>query len=155
MAEPAANFVTSKSMSVELASKLAWNTLNACRKKGYSVAVAVVDRSGIMQTFLRDRFAGPHTVDTAFSKAWTANSLRQDTDELADLHKKGVLPHLLQHNPGLLLVGGGNVIRAAGEVVGAIGVSGAPPGKTEAKSIDGDCAREGLATISETLEFGE
>jgi uncharacterized protein GlcG (DUF336 family) len=52
-------------------------------------------------------------------------------------------------------VGGGNVIRAAGEVVGAIGVSGAPPGKTEAKSIDGDCAREGLATISETLEFGE
>jgi len=147
--------ITYKSLSLDIASKAAWGAIRACRKKGYSVAVAVVDRGGNMQAFLRDRFAGPHSVDTAFRKAWTANSFRQSTAVLADLLHKGTIPNQVQHNPGALLVGGGILVEAAGSIVGAIGVSGAPPGKSELDSIDGACAKAGLDIINDDLQMAE
>jgi len=144
-----------KSLSIEMASKAAWGAIKNCRNQGYSVAVAVVDRGGNLQAFLRDRFAGPHTMETAYRKAWTANSFRQSTSNLADMLQQKTIPNQVQHNPGALLVGGGNLIQAAGEIVGAIGVSGAPPGKSEEDSIDGACAQAGIKTIEEALEFAE
>jgi uncharacterized protein GlcG (DUF336 family) len=90
------------------------------------VAVAVVDRGGNVQALLRDRFAGPHTPETAIRKAWTANSFRQSTAELAGLLEEKRIPSQVPNNPGALLVGGGLVIEAKGEIIGGIGVSGAP-----------------------------
>ena len=46
------------------------------------MAVAVVDRSGLLQAFVRDRFATPHTVEVAERKAWTALSFRIPTSEM-------------------------------------------------------------------------
>jgi uncharacterized protein GlcG (DUF336 family) len=146
---------TYQSLSVELASKAAWGAINDCRKRGYSVAVAVVDRGGNLQAFLRDRFAGPHTMETAYQKAWTANSFRQNTSDLADMLQHSSIPNQVQHNPGALLVGGGNLIQATGSIIGAIGVSGAPPGKSEKDSIDGACAQAGIASIEEEIQFAE
>lgn len=71
--------VTYKSLSVEVALDLARAALDACRARGFQVAVAVVDRFGVTQVTLRDRFAGPHTVSTATGKAWTAVSFRTNT----------------------------------------------------------------------------
>lgn len=142
-----------REMSVEIASKAAWHALLACRKKGYSVAVAVVDRGGNLLSFYRDRFAGPHTPETAIRKAWTANSFRQNTADLASFLQKGTIPNQVQHNPGALLVGGGVTIQSQGQLVGGIGVSGAPPGKSELDSIDGDCAKKGIEEVAEFLEF--
>lgn len=142
-----------KSMSLEVAAKAAWHALLDCRKRGYSVAVAVVDRGGNLQAFYRDRFAGPHTMETARRKAWTANSFRQNTSELASFLKQGRIPNQVQHNPGALLVGGGVTVQAAGELIGAIGVSGAPPGKSEKESIDGDCAKAGIVAVQDEIEF--
>jgi len=142
-----------RTLSLDLTAKLAWQAILDCRQLGYSVAVAVVDRGGNVQTLHRDRFAGPHTVETAIRKAWTANSFRQNTGHLAELLKKGVLPNQVQHNPGALLVGGGVIIESQGGIVGAVGVSGAPPGKSEKQSIDGACARAGIESIRENLEF--
>jgi len=153
-AENASTF-TVKSMTVDTASKATWGAINECRKRGYSVAVAVVDKGGNVQALLRDRFAGPHTIKTAIGKAWTANSFRQSTSELAGLLEEKRIPAQVANNPGALLVGGGLLIRTAGESIGAIGVSGAPPGKSERDSIDGVCAQAGIDTISETLEFDE
>ena len=154
-ADDEAGLYTTRSLSVELASRAAWGAIKDCRKRGYSVAVAVVDRGGNLQAYLRDRFAGPHTMETAFRKAWTANSFRQNTSDLADMLQKGIIPNQVQHNPGALLVGGGELIQAGGSLIGGIGVSGAPPGKSEKDSIDGACARAGLDTIQENLEFAE
>ena len=53
------------------------------KREGYQVTVAVVDRAGVTQVLLRDRFAGPHTVRMAVDKAWTAVSFRTNTTELA------------------------------------------------------------------------
>jgi uncharacterized protein GlcG (DUF336 family) len=153
--EPAPAVYSQKSLSVEYASKAAWGALLDCRKKGYSVAVAVVDRGGNLQALLRDRFAGPHTPETAIRKAWTANSFRQSTADLASFLKEGRIPNQVQHNPGALLVGGGILIRSQGAIIGGIGVSGAPPGKSEKDSIDGACAEAGLTLIQEELEFAE
>lgn len=151
----AEGMVQQKAMSLEVAQKAAWQAILDCRKRGYSVAVAVVDRGGNVQAFYRDRFAGPHTFQTAIQKAWTAVSFRQNTNDLADMLQKGVIPNQVQHNPGALLVGGGVTIQSSGELVGAIGVSDAPPGKSEKDSIDGACAIAGIKAINDVLEFGE
>ena len=143
------------SISVEQASIAAWEALRDCRKRGYSVAVAVVDRGGNTQALLRDRYAGPHTVETATRKAWTANSFRQTTSDLAGMLQEGRIPNQVQHNPGALLVGGGLLIEAKGQIIGGIGVSGAPPGKSERDSIDGACAQAGLAAIQAALELAD
>lgn len=144
-----------RSLSVETAAKAAGEAMRDCRKRGYSVAVAVVDRGGNVQALLRDRYAGPHTFETAIRKAWTANSFRQSTSDLAGMLQEGRIPNQVQHNPGALLVGGGLVIEAKGQIVGGIGVSGAPPGKSERDSIDGACAQAGLAAIQEALELAD
>jgi uncharacterized protein GlcG (DUF336 family) len=144
-----------KTLSLDSASRAAWGAISECRKRGYSVAVAVVDRGGNVQASLRDRFAGPHTPETAFRKAWTANSFRQSTSELAAMHVEGRIPGQVQHNPGALLVGGGLVVEAQGQIIGGIGVSGAPPGKSERDSIDGACAQAGIDAIKDDVEMGE
>ena len=70
-----ATFAT-KSLTPETALIAAKAALEQCRKDGYQVAVAVVDRAGLLQVLLRDRFAGAHTIDLAPNKAWTAVSFR-------------------------------------------------------------------------------
>jgi putative hemolysin len=74
---------TSRSLTTETALAAANAALQSCRKQGYQVAVAVVDRAGLVQALLRDRFAGAHTVDVAANKAWTAASFRTPTTDLA------------------------------------------------------------------------
>ena len=70
---------TTKSLTPETAQKAAQAALERCRADGFQVSVAVVDRSGITQVLLRDRFAGPHTVEIATNKAWSAASFRRPT----------------------------------------------------------------------------
>lgn len=142
-------------LSVEAASQAAWAAIKDCRARGYSVAVAVVDRGGNLQALLRDKLAGPHTVETALRKAWTANSFRQSSADLAGMLQEGRIPNQVQHNPGALLVGGGLLVEAKGQIIGGIGVSGAPPGKSERDSIDGACARAGLEAIQAELELAD
>jgi len=82
--------VAYKSLSPELALDLARAALDSCRTRGYQVAVAVVDRFGVTQVMLRDRFAGPHTPPTAAGKAWTAASFKTSTTELNAISQPGI-----------------------------------------------------------------
>jgi uncharacterized protein GlcG (DUF336 family) len=137
-------FVTFKSLSPGLALELARATLSDCEKRGYQVAVAVVDRFGVPQVMLRDRFAGAHTPPTAIGKAWTAVSFRTNTTEFTAAIKDGGVRNL----PGVVVVGGGVLIEAGGSIVGGIGVSGAPGGE-----MDEACARAGIAAIRDKIDF--
>ena len=67
---------STRSLTPEAALQAARSAMDSCRKQGYQVAVAVVDRSGLTQVLLRDRFAGAHTVEVATNKAWTSASFR-------------------------------------------------------------------------------
>lgn len=119
-----------------------------CQKAGYTVAVAVVDRSGHALALLRDPLAGAHTVNVAIGKAWTAVSFRIDTTEIARETQAGRPQSGIREAPGVVAVGGGMPIRAKGALVGGIGVSGAPLG-----DADDVCAKAGIAAISDALEL--
>ena len=115
-----------KSLSPDLALELARAALASCRARGFQVAVAVVDRFGVTQVVLRDRFAGPHTVPTATGKAWTAVSFRTSTAELAAMTQAGMPQSGIRALAGVVAVGGGLTIEAGGSTAGGVGVSGAP-----------------------------
>lgn len=117
--------------------------LEACRKDGYRVSVSVVDRAGVLRAMIRADGAGPHTVDSSRKKAYTAASLRRPTTELAELiNKVPTLQALREMNDQVLILGGGLPIEIGGEVVGGIGVGGAP-----GAHLDDACAQAGLDAI--------
>ena len=147
-AAKAAALTTFKTLSPELALKLAQETLKACREGGYQVAVSVVDRSGILQVTLRDQLAGMHTPETARRKAWTAVSFRTDTMVMEENTKAGLPQSGVRFVADALMAGGGVPVEANGAIVGGVGVSGAPGG-----DLDDKCARAGIEAIIEDLEF--
>lgn len=135
-------------LTPETALKAAQSALAKCRADGYQVTVAVVDRSGVVQVLLRDRFAGPHTPDMATAKAWTAVSFRTDTSRLAEETQAGKQMSGIRHRPGVVAVAGGRVIEGKGSLLGGIGVSGAPGGDR-----DEVCASAGISEIQDSVEF--
>lgn len=137
-----------KSLTPETALVAAKAAMEACRKAGYQVGVAVVDRAGLTQVFLRDRFAGPHTVDVATNKAWTAVSFRTSTLALATETQAGRPMSGIRGVPRFTAVGGGVLIEGGGSSYGAIGVSGAPGGEA-----DEVCANAGVKAIADSIEF--
>ena len=137
-----------KLLTPETALKAAQAALARCRANGYQVTVAITDRMGVVQVLLRDRFAGPHTVDLARAKAYTAVSFRTNTTELADATQPGKPQSGIRNRPDVAAVGGGMMIEAGGSLLGAIGVSGAPGGKE-----DDACASAGIAAIRDELEL--
>jgi len=139
---------TQKILTPDTALKAAQAALKKCRDSGYQATIAVVDRMGIVQVLLRDRFAGPHTTDMATAKAWTAVSFRSSTAELADATQPGRPQSGVRSRPGVAAVGGGLMIEAGGSLLGAIGVSGAPGARE-----DEACAAAGIAAIREDIEF--
>ena len=137
-----------KSLTPETALVAAKTAMETCRKQGYQVGVAIVDRAGLTQVFLRDRFAGPHTVEVAVNKAWTAASFRTSTLVLAAETQAGRPMSGIRGIPRMLAVGGGVLIEAGGSIYGAIGVSGAPGGEA-----DEVCAQAGIKAIADAIEF--
>jgi len=137
-----------RSMTPETALAAARAALEHCRRQGYQVTVAVVDRSGLAQAVLRDRYAGPHTYTIALDKAWTAASFRVSTADLAAETQAPKPMSGLRAVPRVVAVGGGRVIEGGGTTLGAIGVSGAPGG-----DADDACAAAGIKAIADLIEF--
>ena len=150
LAAPPTAVFSSLQMTPETALLAAQAALENCRKAGFQVSVAVVDRGGQLQVLLRDRFAGPHTLDVAPQKAWTAASFRIPTAALAAETQAGRSMSGIRSAPRVMAVGGGQVIEASGQVVGAIGVSGAPGGEA-----DDACALAGVKAVTTLIELGD
>jgi len=130
-------------LPLALANKAVLASIEACKKDGYRVSVSVVDRAGVLRGMGRADGAGPHTVDSSRKKAYTAASLRRPTTELAELmNKVPTLQALRDMNDNMLMLGGGLPIEIGGEVVGGIGVGGAP-----GAHLDDACAQAGLDAI--------
>jgi uncharacterized protein GlcG (DUF336 family) len=137
-----------RTLTPEAALKAAQAALESCRKQGYQTAVAVVDRTGLLQVLLRDRFAGAHTVTVATDKAWTAASFRQSTLDFGRETQAGKPMSAIRDVPRVIAAGGGLPIEGGGSMLGAIGVSGAPGGEA-----DESCAKAGIKAIADSLEF--
>lgn len=139
---------TFKALKPEVALAVAQAAMAACREAGYQVSVTVVDRSGIPQVMLRDQVAGPHTLETARRKAWTAASFKADTRSIAEATHPGGGQSGARFVTDAMMVGGGTPLYAEGTVVGAVGVSGSPRADEDQR-----CAETGATALEEQLMF--
>lgn len=145
-AAQAQNLRTERNISLVLANEAALAAVADCAAKGYTVSAAVVDRAAQLKALARGDNAGPHTIDSSRRKAYTSASLRVGTTPLLELSQKNPGAANLGQIDGFMLVGGGLPIRAGNEVVGGIGVGGAPGGH-----LDDACAQAGIDKIKDRL----
>ena len=136
--------VTIKRLSLDAALKIAQGTVHACRAKGVQAGVTVVDRDGTPQVMLRDTLAPPITEPISKMKAVTAVNFSAPTSALAQRADTPV-----GRVPGIVMSPGGIPVVVGGTMVGGVGVSGAPDGKT-----DEECAVTGAKPVIEDLELG-
>lgn len=136
-----------KNMSLELASKIAAATVAACSADKYNVSATVVDRAGTVRAVLRADNAGPHTLGASQAKAFTAASGKNTTSAMWEGVQKNPASANVAMIPGFLLLGGGVPVKVGDEVIGAVGVGGAPGGH-----LDEKCALAGIASVQELLK---
>ena len=138
---------TEKNMSLELANQIAAATVAACAANNYNVTAAVVDRAGNLRALQRADNAGPHTIGAAQAKAYTSASARNNTGAMLEAVQKNPGAATLVDIPGFLVLGGGVPVRVGNEVIGAVGVGGAPGGH-----LDEQCALAALDKVKGLLQ---
>jgi uncharacterized protein GlcG (DUF336 family) len=136
-----------KTITLALANEAASAAVAECQAKGFAVSATVVDRAAQIKATQRADGAGPHTLDSALRKAFTSASFRANTGTMAENAQKNPAAANVWQIPGSILLAGGVPIRVGNDVVGAIGVGGAPSG-----SIDEECANAGIKKISDRLK---
>jgi uncharacterized protein GlcG (DUF336 family) len=146
-AAASAQVLQERNISLAVAQELAQATVEACAAKNFNVAATVVDRAGIVRTMLRADRAGPHTIEASRAKAYTAASARNNTSAIMDSAEKNPAARHLAAIEGFLLLGGGVPVKAGDEVIGAVGVGGAPGGH-----LDEECANAGIAKVQAKLK---
>jgi len=147
-AADAEDVVTIKTIGMELARDIASETVLACRKQGYAVSAAVVDRNAILKAALRDDLASRFTLQIAEEKANMAMMSGINSGEFRNT--RGDIRAELDNIDGLIVMQGGVIISAGGVRVGAVGVSGAPGG-----DLDEACAMKALDALIDRLEFAD
>ena len=138
---------TERNMSLELANQIASATIAACQANGYAVSATVVDRAGTVRAVQRADNAGPHTLGASQQKAFTSASAKATTMAMMEGAQKNPAAATLVYIPGFLLVAGGVPVRVGTEVIGAVGVGGAPGGH-----LDEQCAMAGIDKVKELLK---
>lgn len=138
---------TERTVTLALANRIAATTVAACSERGYAVTATVVDRAGTVRAVQRADAAGPHTLAASQAKAYTSASARNHTLAMMEAAQKNPAAANLIHVPGFLLLGGGVPIRSGNDVIGAVGVGGAPGGH-----LDEQCAVAALDKLSDALK---
>lgn len=134
-------------LTVEAAERIAQAAMAECRKQGIQIGVTVIDRGGDPIVVLRDTLAPDLTLEISRQKAYTAMSFNAAT---STMENRFTAPFSVGKVPGLVFSAGGVPIEAAGNIVGAVGVSGAPTGQQDEK-----CASAGVQAVLFDLESTE
>jgi uncharacterized protein GlcG (DUF336 family) len=138
--------LTEKNVSMGLSLAIIEGALEQCTKDGYKVSVVIVDKGGNVAASVRGDGTGPHTMDFARMKAYTARTRNQTSLQTMKLMEDPANAFIRQI-PNVVGVGGGVPIKAGNETIGGIGVSGAPGGEK-----DEVCANAGLAKVEAALK---
>ncbi|EML9490865.1 hypothetical protein AZ021_002144 [Enterobacter ludwigii] len=134
-----ADALNQKNLSLAQANALATSAIQACVAKNYQVAVTVVDRAGVVKAVQRTDNAGPHTVKASEMKAYTALSAKNASGKVMDAAQSNAGAQNMRDIPGFLLLAGGLPVKEGDEVIGAIGIGGAPGGH-----LDEACAQAAI-----------
>jgi len=141
-----AALIMRKDLSHDMALAVAEGAMEACLAKGYATSAVVVDRDGETLVAMRGDGAGPHTLENARRKAYTANTFKMPS---ADYAKKLLDPNSVAHQqvtlPSIIAIDGGVPIKVGNDVIGAAGVSGSP-------GIDSECVNAGIEKIKDQLQ---
>lgn len=138
---------TEKALTLALANQIASAGVAACQANGHAVTVTVVDRAGGVRAVQRADLAGAHTLEASRAKAWTSASAKNSTLAMMEGAQKNPAAANLVHIPGFLLLGGGVPIKAGNELIGAVGIGGAPGGH-----LDEQCALAALEQVKAQLQ---
>ena len=131
----AQDVASEKTVSLKLAVDMAAAAVEDCSSKGYNTVAVVVDRAGNVKALMRADNARPHAIDIATRKAHTAAMVGYETRILAENIGKGVTPASITNTPNFTSLLGGFPIKVGNEVIGGIGVSGAPGGPLDAACV--------------------
>lgn len=134
--------LTQKNISLEQANQLASAAVQACMAKNYQVSVTVVDRAGVVKALQRTDNAGPHTVKASEMKAFTALSTKNASGKVMEAAQNNAGAQNMRDVPGFLLLAGGLPLKVGDEVIGAIGIGGAPGG-----NLDEACAQQAIDSV--------
>jgi uncharacterized protein GlcG (DUF336 family) len=135
-----------KNVSMARSMAIMQGALDQCTKDGYKVSVVIVDRGGNVAASVRGDGTPPHTLNFARMKAYTARTRSQPSLQTMKQMEDPAFAFLRQI-PDVVGVGGGVPIKAGNEVIGGVGVSGAPGGEK-----DEVCANAGLAKVADALK---
>ena len=126
--------VDSRSISSGAAVQVAQQAVAQCKADGYAVTATVVDASGTTLAQIRDDNAGPHTLNSSYRKAFTALSMKKATADYADMIAQNPkIDALRDMDDRLLFLGGGVPIVINDNIIGAVGVGGAPGAHLDVK----------------------
>src|SRR6516164_1121946 len=147
LASPAgAQLLTEKSLSAAVALTIAQTALETCTRQGYNVSVHVLGRNGEVLVAVRGDNAPPHTMENSQRKAYTARTFRISSGEFAQRVKDNPSISAV-HLTGIIAAQGALPIKVGDEVIGAVGVSGAPGGEK-----DEACSKAGLDKVADQLK---
>ena len=136
-----------KNLSLELANQIAAAGVAACQASGYAVTTTVVDRAGGVRAVQRADNAGSHTLEASRLKACTSASAKNNTLAMMETAQKKPGAANLVNIPGFLLLGGGVPVKVGNDVIGAVGIGGAPAG-----NLDEQCAIAALDKVKDFLK---
>jgi uncharacterized protein GlcG (DUF336 family) len=136
-----------RNLPMNIALELAQNAVKSCAADHYNVAVAVVDRAGVLLALLRADNAGVHTPDAARRKAYTSASTRTPTSAMVKNIQDNPAAAQLAAIDNFLVLAGGVPIKVGNETIGAVGVGGAPGG-----NFDEACALAGIKSVEGKLK---
>lgn len=137
-----AESLSQKNISLAQANSLAQEAIKSCTANNYQITVTVVDRAGVVKAVQRTDNAGPHTVKASEMKAFTALSMKNASGKVMQAAQSNAGAQNLRDIPGLLLLAGGLPVKDGNEVIGAIGIGGAPGG-----NLDEACAQAALDNV--------
>jgi uncharacterized protein GlcG (DUF336 family) len=137
---------TEKNVSMKMALMILDGALEQCTKDGYKVTVSIVDKAGNLAAMVRGDGTNPHTVEFSRLKAYTSRTRGQTSADVQKLMEKPENGWIKQI-PNVVGIGGGVPIKVGNEVIGAVGVSGAPGGEK-----DEACANAGIAKVADSLK---
>jgi uncharacterized protein GlcG (DUF336 family) len=138
--------LTHKDLSAAIAVNIAQTAMATCTANGYRVSATVVGRNGEVLVQIRGDGTGPHTMENSFKKAFTARTFRIASGEMEERLKKN--PQMgAQYLTGFTTARGALPILVGEEVIGAVGVSGAPGGEK-----DEACVKAGIDKVADQLK---
>lgn len=146
LAAPAnAQLIERKDLSFPMALTIAQGALEDCKARGYATSVVVVDRDGVTMVVLRGDGAGPHTVENARRKAYTALTFKNTTEEFAKAMETNPVRRQQATLPGVIGIPGGVPVKVGNDTIAGVGLSGSP-------GVDEPCVRAGLAKVADQLK---